>query len=139
MPVGYKLRPDHSSIFSLTAVIRQRQNCPGGIDKSVLPTATNQCIQVGQNCPHTNNTTNKDIISITTAPPQPLPAGGQASAVLAERKNMSVGRIEKFHKQFGLGKESRRLLSEKEINQRRQRQIKALLSSESAAARELSS
>jgi len=41
------------------AAILQRQNCHGGIDKSVLPTATNPCIQVGQNCPHTNNTTKK--------------------------------------------------------------------------------
>ena len=109
------------------AAILQRQNCHGGIDKSVVPTATNQCIQVGQNCPHTNNTTNKDIISQTTAPPSPLPAGGQAPAVLTERKSAAVRSIEEFKKQFGNSKRSHPPLSDKETQDRRQTQIKALM------------
>jgi len=109
------------------AMILQGQNCPGSIDKPDLPTETNQCIQVGQNCLHTNNTTNKDIITQTTAPPSPLPAGGQASAVLKERKSTAVRGIEEFKKQFGIAKRRRALLSEKEINDRRQIQLKALL------------
>ena len=109
------------------AMILQGQNCLGSIDKPDLPIATNQCIQVGQNCPHTNNTTKKDIITQITAPPSPLPAGGQAPAVLAERKNMAVRSIKDFKKQFGIGKRRRALLSEKEINDRRQIQLKALL------------
>jgi hypothetical protein len=108
------------------ATILQRQNCPGGIDKSVVPTATNRCIQVGQNCLHTNNTTKKDIISQTTAPPSPLPAGGQASAVLTERKNAAVRSIDEFKKQFGHGKRSHPPLSDKEFQDRRQIQLKAL-------------
>ena len=109
------------------SAILQRQDCPGGMDKSVVPTATNQCIRVGQNCPHTNNTTNKDIISQTTAPPAPLPAGGQASAVLTERNRMAVRSIGEFKKQFGHGKRRSVPLSEKEIQDRRQTQLKALL------------
>jgi hypothetical protein len=114
------------------AAILQRQNCPGGIDRSVLPTATNQCIQVGQNCPHTNNTTKKDIISQTTAPPSPLPAGGQAPAVLAERKAAAVRRIEEFKKQFGIAKRPREPLSEQEIQNRKQSQLSALLATAKA-------
>lgn len=108
------------------SAILQRQDCPGGMDKSVVPTATNQCIRVGQNCPHTNNTTNKDIISQTTAPPTPLPAGGQAPAVLTERKRVNVRSIEDFKKQFGNSKRSHPPLSETETQDRRQIQLKAL-------------
>jgi hypothetical protein len=64
------------------AKILQRHHCLEGIDKTGVPTATNQCVQVRQNCPHINNTTIKDTIKETTAPPSPLPAGGQAPAVL---------------------------------------------------------
>jgi hypothetical protein len=110
------------------AAVLQRQNCPGSIDKPVAATSTNQDIQVGQNCPHTNNTTKKDIISQTTAPPSPLPAGGQAPAVLIERKNMAVRSVEEFKKKFGIGKKRSAPLSEKEINKRRQVQLKALMS-----------
>jgi hypothetical protein len=116
-----------SVISGHAAMILQGQNCPGSIDKPDLPTETNQCIQVGQNCLHTNNTTNKDIITQTTAPPQPLPAGGQASAVLTERKNTAVRTVEEFKKQFGISKKGSAPLSEKEINNRRQAQLKALL------------
>jgi hypothetical protein len=113
------------------AAVLQRQNCPGSIDKPVAATSTNQDIQVGQNCPHTNNTTKKDIISQTTAPPSPLPAGGQAPAVLIERKNMAVRSVEEFKKKFGIGKKRSAPLSEKEINKRRQVQLKALLATAS--------
>jgi len=75
----------------------------------------------------TNNKTKKDIISRTTAPPSPLPAGGQASAVLTERKDMAVRSIEEFKKKFGIGKRRSSFLSEKEINDRRQTQLKTLL------------
>ena len=109
------------------AAILQGQNCPGGIDKSVAATETHQCIQVGKNCPHTNNTTNKDIISKTTAPPAPLPAGGQAPAVLTERESAAVRSIEEFKKHFGNSKRSHPPLSEKETQDRRQTQLKALM------------
>ena len=74
-----------------------------------------------------NNKTIRETISQTTAPPAPLPAGGQASAVLTERKSAAVRNIEEFKKQFGNGKRIHPPLSEKEINDRRQIQLKALL------------
>jgi len=74
----------------------------------------------------TNNTTKKDTMSETTAPPSPMPAGGQAPAVLAERKSEAVQSIEKFKKQFGIGKRRHQPLSEKEFQSRRQTQINAL-------------
>jgi len=112
------------------AAVLQRQNCPVGQDKPVLSIATNQCIQIGQNCPHTNNTTRKDIRLETTAPPSPLPAGGQAPAVLAERKSQAAQSVEDFKKRFGIGKRRRQPLSELEIQNRKQAQLKALLAAE---------
>ena len=75
----------------------------------------------------TNNKTMKETTSKTTAPPSPLPAGGQAPAVLSERKNMAVRSIKDFKKQFGIRKKSHQPLSDKEINYRSQIQLKALL------------
>lgn len=110
------------------AAILQRQNCRGGMDKPVAATASNQCIQVGRNCPHTNNTTKKDTIPETTAPPSPLPPKG-APAVLAERKSQAVRGIEEFKKQFGIGKGRRQPLTEEEFDRRRQKQKLALQAS----------
>jgi len=75
----------------------------------------------------TNNKTIRETISQTTAPPAPLPAGGQASAVLTERKSATVRSIEEFKKQFGLGKRRSEPLSDKKFQDRKQIQIKALL------------
>ena len=75
----------------------------------------------------TNNKTIKETISKTTAPPAPLPAGGQASAVLTERKSAAVRSIDEFKKQFGTGKRSCQPLSDKEFEGHRQTQLKALM------------
>jgi len=109
------------------AKILQGQNCPEGEDRSVLPTTTNQCIQVRQNCRHTNNTTKKDIMSNTTAPPSPLPAGGQAPAVLAERKAAAVEAVEQFKKRFGRKRRTSKLLTREQMQNRAQEQRKTLL------------
>jgi hypothetical protein len=74
----------------------------------------------------TNNKTIRETISQTTAPPAPLPARGQASAVLTERKRATVRSIDEFKKRFGIGKRSHPPLSGKEIQDRRQTQLKAL-------------
>ena len=81
----------------------------------------------GKNLRTTNNKTIRETISQTTAPPTHLPAGGQVPAVLTERKSAVVRSIEEFKKQFGHGKRRSEPLSEKEINDRRQIQLKALL------------
>ncbi len=108
------------------AEILQRHHFPEGMDKTGVPTATNQCFQVRQNCPHINNTIKKDITGKTTAPPPPMPAGGQAPAVLADRKQAAQANIERFGKTFGSAK-SWQPLSEEEFHNRIQRQKKALL------------
>ena len=62
------------------------QNCPTRQDKSGTVTGPNCALRLGQKCPTTNNTTKKDTMRKTTAPPSPLPAGGQAPAVLEQIK-----------------------------------------------------
>jgi len=116
------------------ATILLRQDCRGGIDRAVAATTTNRCIQVRQNCPHTNNTTIKETIGNTTAPPAPLPAGGQAPAVLVERRRTDVRHIEDFKKSFGIARIVRKPLSERQIEQRRQKLKAALLAMNSAKA-----
>ncbi|MBN1973423.1 MAG: hypothetical protein JW787_07270 [Sedimentisphaerales bacterium] len=80
------------------------QNCRGGIDKTVVPTATKDVFQVRQICLHINNTTNKDIIERTIEQPPPLPAGGQAPAALAQRTQARQETIDNFKQKFGFGK-----------------------------------
>ena len=106
---------------------QQGQDCPTRQDKSGTVSGPDRVLPPGRKWPTTNNTTNKDTMSETTAPPSPLPARGHAPAVLAERKSEAVQSIEKFKKQFGIGKRRHQLLSEKEFQSRRQSQIKALL------------
>ncbi|OHB73232.1 MAG: hypothetical protein A2Z25_03330 [Planctomycetes bacterium RBG_16_55_9] len=81
----------------------------------------------GQICPATNNTTIKETIVETIAPPSPLPAGGQAPAVLTERRDANLRRIAQFKQQFGLDKKPYQPLSEAQFGERRQKQRLALL------------
>ena len=53
--------------------------------------------------------------------------GRQAPAVLTERKSSAIHGIGEFKKHFGLGKKRGEPLSENQINDRRQTQLKALL------------
>jgi len=91
----------------------------------------NQCAKSGdrpgKNLRTANNKTTKETISQITAPPAPLPSGGRASAVLTERRSAAPRSIEEIKKQFGHSKRSHQPLSDKEINDRRQTQLKALM------------
>lgn len=87
-------------ITGQAAHILKRQNCTEGIDKSVVPTAT----------------------------PSPLPAGGQASALLDDRNKADIATIEKCKRNFGNSKVRRKTLVPEEFENNRQAQIKALLS-----------
>lgn len=75
----------------------------------------------------TNNNTNIETIDKTTDPLPPLPAGGQAVAVLTDRKRQSIAEIERFKSSFG--RQVPRPLTQEEFEQRRQRMRKALLAS----------
>ena len=77
-----------------------------------------------QRCVTTNNKTNIETNKETTTPLPPLPAGGQAAAVLTDRKKQSLAEIEKFKKSFG--QQADRPLTEDEFDKRRQRMLKAL-------------
>ena len=80
-----------------------------------------------QRCVTTNNNTNIETNKETTTPLPPLPAGGQAAAVLTERKEQIQAGVEKFKKRFG--RQVPRPLTQEEFEQRRQRMRKALLAS----------
>ena len=69
-----------------------RQKCPGNIDK--------KCSQHGQKCPPTIRDY-KSTIKETTAPPSPLPARGQAQAVLEHRQEQQQASTKKFMTEFG--------------------------------------
>ena len=66
----------------------------------------------------------KETIKKITDPHPPLPAGGQAAAVLTERKRQGLAEIEKFKKSFGYQKYVP--LTEADFNKRRQKMLKAL-------------
>ncbi len=77
-------------------------------DKSVVVTATNlasdcdkSCIEVRQNCPTTNNNTIKETTVKISATPAPLPAGGQAPALLAQRKTQLAAQVADLYTKLG--------------------------------------
>ncbi len=103
------------------------QNCQESIEKSVVPTETKQCVQVRQNCLHTNNTTKKDTNRRTIERPTPLPAGGQSPAALVERTQARMDATEYFKQKFGIGaKKKFSPMSEAEFQTEKQKQKQAL-------------
>ena len=104
------------------------QNCQESIDKSVVPAATKQCVQVRQDCLHINNTTNKDTIRATIERPMPLPAGGQAPAALEQRKEARLDAIDNFKKSFGFAQKKKYTpLSDGEFQIEKEKKKQALL------------
>lgn len=85
-----------------------------------------------QRCVTTNNNTNIETNKETTTPLPPLPAGGQAAAVLTDRKRQSIAEIERFKSSFG--RQVPRPLTQEEFEQRRQRMRKALLATPQGAS-----
>jgi len=104
------------------------RNLPEGIEENCRPTRKNDCNQVGRKLLHTNNTTIKDTTKDTTATPTPLPAGGQASALLDQREDEALDKIEQLKHSFGeISRRRGPELTAAEIQQRKQQQLKALL------------
>jgi Mn-dependent DtxR family transcriptional regulator len=83
-------------------------------------------IRVTQKCTTTNNNTIIDNNKDTTTTPSPLPAGGQAPALLADRRAQALERIAAFTKGFGRTPHQR--MTPQEFEQRRRQMIKALRS-----------
>jgi len=65
-----------------------RQNCLYPHDKNGEVTATKPVFPLRQNCLTTINNTIKETTADTTATPAPLPAGGQAPALLTTKKTL---------------------------------------------------
>ena len=84
-------------------------------------------VRPGRNLLPTNNTTTKETKRETIATPSPLPAGGQAPALLKERARDNLARIERLKHEFGKSGKPYRPLTEQQFQQRRQAQLKGLL------------
>lgn len=78
-----------------------RQNCLTKLDKNGEVTATNGVSRLSQKCPSTNKKTNTETNKRTNAADLPLPAGGQASQLLEDRKAGVVVQIEQLKRNFG--------------------------------------
>ena len=104
----------HNPVRLNKFVKEPQQNQQGNLGKSA--------ILLQQKPQTTNNKTNRETNRATKAPPSPLPAGGQASAVLAEREKQDLAEIERFKKTFGLGpKRKWTPLSEEQFERRRRK------------------
>jgi hypothetical protein len=101
------------------------QKCPARGGKSGTVSGPSRVLPLGQNCPTTNNTTIKETITKTIAPPSPLPAGGQAPAALVERREARRAVVENTCRNFGRAKPYQPL-NEDEFQNQRQKKIKAL-------------
>ena len=119
-----------SDVVSGHAAILLGSNLPGGVEETCAPTTQNDCNQVGRNLLHTNNTTREDITRETTATPSPLPAGGQAPALLEDREAEALATIEDFKRSFGGGPRRGPKPTAAEKEKRRQEQLRALEASE---------
>jgi len=84
------------------------------------------CHRLGRNPLTTNNTIIKENNKRTTATPSPLPAGGQAPALLTERKKAADAHIQKFLRDFGARKKKFQPMAEQEFQRRKQALLKAL-------------
>ena len=90
------------------------------------PDYRKSAIRLRQICSTTNNITNKETNRETT-PLSPMPAGGQASAVLAEREKQMRERIEQLKKSFGFGPRVEQVrMTEQQFQQRKSEMLKAL-------------
>lgn len=94
------------------------ENCEATAQKPVVP--------LRKKLLHTNNTTKKDTIK-DTATPAPLPAAGQASALLDDRKKESQAKLEQLKQTFGFDKRRASKPTPEQFEQNRRRQLKVLL------------
>jgi hypothetical protein len=98
------------------------QDCPTDLDKTGEVTATNGVFPLGQNCPTTNTETEKE----TKIVDMPLPAGGQVSQLLEDRKDGVMRQVKQLKRNFGNGSRRSSKLTPVEFEQRKQAQLKTL-------------
>ena len=105
-----------------TEVLKNEQG-PAQKSRSDLRKSENR---LAQGCATTINNTIKENNERTIASPTPQPAGGQASATLQYRRQVSLEQIEKFKALFGRAKVSWTPLSPQQFEQRRASLLAAL-------------
>jgi len=108
------------------------QKWPTEVDKTGQPSRSKSVFRHGQNCPTTNTETVKKTKKETKATPAPLPAGGQATALLEDRKAGVIADVEQLKRTFGHSGRQRAKLTDAEWEDRRQAQRRALLATETA-------
>jgi len=110
-----------------------RQKCPSESDKTRISSKTKPAVRPGQNCPTTYTHTNKENYK-REAVDLPLPAGGQASQLLIERKAKTTADIEVFKRRFGNGphggRDNRPAMTPEEREKRKQELIRGLEAAE---------
>jgi hypothetical protein len=78
-----------------------RNGLPSDCETDCAVTAQRSVVPLRNLLPQTNNTTKRDTSSRTEATPSPLPAGGQAPALLADRGKQAESMIGRFKQGFG--------------------------------------
>jgi len=134
-PKGYfrtiwaKSHPEVKAAAQLWHRGKKVENSSNSLRTNVRSECAKSGNRLGTNLPTTNNTTIRETIKDTKAPPAPLPAGGQAPAVLVERDKETREQVERFMRDFGRYKERKKQqqLTEEEFQRRRQANIKAIL------------
>ena len=107
------------------------QKLPTKAAKTGHPSRQKDVFRHGKNLPTTYTDTCTETKKETMATPTPLPAGGQAPALLEDRQNECVSQVEQLKKSFGSGRGRwTPELTAAELEQRRQAQKRALLAGE---------
>jgi hypothetical protein len=107
-----------------------RRNLPSECAETCEATAQEYVIPLRRKLLQTNNTTPKENSNQIPATPTPLPAGGQAPALLEDRKAGMATQVEQHIRSFGLRARRTPELTPAEREQRKQAQIGALLADE---------
>ena len=128
--IWVKSHPEVEAITTAWSKAQPHQKCVSNLIKNdEVPNqkcVSNLIKNVAQ--PHQKcSTTTKDYkstIKETTAPPSPLPARGQAQAVLADRVAQTVKMVSDWGKSFGRPKAKK--LPKEDFGQKRERELKKL-------------
>jgi len=114
-------------IYVITESIPLRRNQRSDCAENGEVSAPKDCIPLRRKLLPTNNITSEETNGDKSATPSPLPAGGQASALLADRTAGYISCIEQLSRKFGRGRRSGPELTAAERQERAQQQRRALL------------
>ena len=119
--------PKSKVVSGQTESTQLRRKLPSGLEENCQVTSQKSVIPLSRKPLHTNNITKKETTKKTfDATPTPLPAGGQAPALLEDRKSERQASIEQFKQKLGRAGRRSVKLSDAEFEQNRQKQLRAL-------------